>query len=169
VARKKAVTDLASCDAYQLYKLANNGNSDALELLRKQLRDKPELARVLGDMAWQARQSRLNQILGDYSASKLMVDEAMNGIAKQVAGENPSPLEAILAERVAACWLDVQDHECRYAQQCETFKQQEWRSKMLDRAQQRYLSAIKTLAMIRKLPLPVVQVNIADKQINTTG
>ena len=33
---------------------------------------------------------------------------------------------------------------------------------MLDRAHYRYLSAIRTLAMIRKLSLPVVQVNIAD-------
>lgn len=41
--------------------------------------------------------------------------------------------------------------------------------RMLDRAHNRYLSAITALAKIRKLSLPTVQVNIADKQINTTG
>jgi hypothetical protein len=41
--------------------------------------------------------------------------------------------------------------------------------KGLDRAQKRYLSAIKALALVRKLALPVLQVNIACKQVNVAG
>ena len=41
--------------------------------------------------------------------------------------------------------------------------------RILDRARNRYLSAIKTLATVRRLNLPIVQVNIAEKQINTVG
>ena len=36
----------------------------------------------------------------------------------------------------------------------------------IQRAQKSYLSAVKALAMIRKLALPVLQVNIARKQEN---
>jgi hypothetical protein len=39
----------------------------------------------------------------------------------------------------------------------------------MDRAHRRYLSAIKTLATVRKLALPVLQVNIAKKQVNVAG
>jgi hypothetical protein len=39
----------------------------------------------------------------------------------------------------------------------------------LSSAHKRYLSAIKTLAVVRKLALPVLQVNIARKQVNVAG
>ena len=39
----------------------------------------------------------------------------------------------------------------------------------MDRAHRRYLTAIKTLAIVRKLALPVLQVNIAKKQVNVAG
>jgi hypothetical protein len=168
VARKKEVTDLASCSASQVYDLANTGNPEALELLQKLYHEIPELARRQGNLRRTALESRLEHMLGDKAkGTALAVRENVKDLAKQVAGENPTTLERLLAERVATCWLDVQDHECRYAQQGNvSLKQYEWRSRMLDRAHYRYLSAIKTLAMIRKLSLPVVQVNIAEQQVN---
>jgi hypothetical protein len=39
----------------------------------------------------------------------------------------------------------------------------------MDRAHKRYLSALKALAQVRKLALPVLQVNIADKQLNVAN
>jgi hypothetical protein len=36
-------------------------------------------------------------------------------------------------------------------------------------AQNRYLAAIKMLALVRKLAVPVLQVNIARKQVNVAG
>jgi hypothetical protein len=44
--------------------------------------------------------------------------------------------------------------------------EEELRLKGVERAQRRHLSAVKTLAQVRKLGLVVVQVNIAEKQIN---
>ena len=171
MARKKAVTDLATCDAHQLYEHANTGNPEALELLRKQYQDKPELARIRGNMARTARESRLKQILGDKAqGTALAIRKKMQDIVKQVAGDKPTPLERLLAERVAMCWLDVQDHELRYSMlENDTLTKYEWRSRMLDRAHHRYLAAIKALATVRKLSVPVLQVNIAEKQINTVG
>jgi hypothetical protein len=49
-----------------------------------------------------------------------------------------------------------------------TLAQGNYYQKRLDRAHRNHLSAIRTLAQIRKLG-PVVQINIAEKQINTAG
>jgi hypothetical protein len=50
-----------------------------------------------------------------------------------------------------------------------TMKQVEHQEERRDRAHRRYLTAIKTLATVRKLALPVLQVNIAKKQVNVAG
>lgn len=164
---KKAVTDLANCDADQLYDLANAGNAEALEALHKHYREEPELVRRHGNLSWLVRESRLKHLLGQ-EGTRLAIRESMRDLAKRVAGDNPSPLERLLAERIAMCWLDVQDHELRYSllNAESTFRQFEWRSQMLDRAHRRYLSAIKALAAVRRLALPAVQVNIAEQQVN---
>jgi hypothetical protein len=75
-----------------------------------------------------------------------------------------------LAERVVATWLEVQLFSGLYASGIKsgTLSQDDHRQKRLDRAHQRHLSAIRTLAQIRKMG-PAVQINIAEQQINTTG
>ena len=69
-----------------------------------------------------------------------------------------------------ATWLQVQVIEGLHAvgMKGETPIQDDHLQKRLDRAHRRHLSAIRTLAQIRKLG-PAVQINIAEKQINTSG
>jgi len=88
----------------------------------------------------------------------------------EVVGENPSPLERLLADRVVATWLEVQLFSGLYGAKLGklTPGQGDHHQKRLDRAHGRHLSAIRTLAQVRKLG-PTVQINIADKQINTIG
>lgn len=172
MAKKKTVTELANCSIEQLFELANTGYTEALELLRKRYREKPELVNIYGDLTKAVRESRLKQLLGDKAkGTALAIREQIADMVKQVAGDNPTPLERLLVARVAMCWLDVHDHEYRYAvlNGESNYTQFEWRSKMLDRAHNRYLSAIKALALVRKLGVPAIQVNIGDKQINTVG
>lgn len=48
--------------------------------------------------------------------------------------------------------------------------QSDYYQRRIDRAHNRHLSAVRTLAQVRKLLKPsVAQINIADKQINTAG
>jgi hypothetical protein len=126
----------------------------------------------IGDLAYHALAQRLNQLHGESARGmRLATIAKLADIEKQLIGENPSPLERLLAERIAMCWLDVQDHELRYANlnSESTHQQFEWRSRMLDRAQKRYLSAIKDLATVRRLNLPIVQLNIGENQVNMVG
>jgi len=79
-------------------------------------------------------------------------------------------LERLLSKRIAVCWLQLQYYEAIYAQNLSKFTitQSEYHQRRIDKAHRRYLSAIRTLAQIRKLG-PAVQINIAEKQINTAS
>ena len=71
----------------------------------------------------------------------------------EVAGENPSPLERLLAERVVATGLQVQLFDAFYTlgMKGELMSQGDYRQKRLDRAHRRHPSAVRTLAQIRKM------------------
>jgi hypothetical protein len=94
--------------------------------------------------------------------------ERARGLAGEVAGGSPSPLEALLAERVASLWVLV---ELLEALVCAFFSRHNddrtsasYLLKMVkvqESANRRYLAAIKALAQVRKLPAntPAVQYN----------
>ena len=116
----------------------------------------------------------------EYHHTKMMVKEEGSGLKEvlscqlaamreEIAGDNPSPLEQLLAERIVLTWLQIQLFEDLYASgmsKSMTIAQGNYRQKMIDQAHRRHLSAIRTLAQIRKLG-PAVQINIAEKQVNT--
>ena len=78
------------------------------------------------------------------------------------------PVEQLLVVRVAACWLQVQDAEIRYAmsQKDMTFRQGELHQKRMDATHRRYLAAIKELALVLKLAPPALKINVAKKRVN---
>ena len=50
-----------------------------------------------------------------------------------------------------------------------SFAQADYHLRRQDRAHLRFLSAMKTLATVRKLDLPVLQVNIDENQVNVAN
>jgi hypothetical protein len=150
---------------------AHDGDEDALPKLRELVDEAPALARKLVDPAKIAERSALEL----YSTKEdLVVQEATPRVLEQMrselAGEHPTPLERMLVDRVVATWLQVQCYETLYAQQ-NAFKmklvQSDFHRKRIDRAHNRHLSAVRALAQIRKMG-PAVQINMAEKQINTS-
>jgi len=85
-----------------------------------------------------------------------------------VAGPDATPLDRLLGERIALCWLQAKYAEAIYAKRMAslTLDQGEYLQKRQDRAHWRLLTAIKTLAQVRKLGVPALQLNIAEKQVN---
>ena len=77
----------------------------------------------------------------------------------------------LLGERVAACWLNVYYIDALYAERLNyvTAEQGEYFQRRQERAQRLYLSAIRTLAPVRRLLVPVVQVNIGAQQVNVAN
>ena len=150
---------------------AEGGDRDAALEIRKILDGAPDLAwRFVNGPGKMAESALLGEITKDGDlATKELLKHQLHSMRIEVAGEDPSPLERLLAERVVATWLEVQLFAGLYAMGMKggTLSQDEHRQKRLDRAHRRHLSAVKTLAQIRKMG-PAVQINIADKQINTS-
>jgi hypothetical protein len=86
---------------------------------------------------------------------------------EELAGPQPSPLERLLAERITLCWLHLYYAEALYAQNIHalSLRQAEYYEQRLSKAQARYLAAIRTLAQVRRLGVPAVQVNIGQQQV----
>ena len=154
----------------ELSEKAQDGDEDAALEIRKILDGSPDLAwRFIKGPGKMAESALIDKITKDKDlASKEFLKHQLRSMRIEVAGDNPSALERLLAERVVATWLQVQLFEGIYAvgMKSATLSQDEHRQKRLDKAHRRHLSAIRTLAQIRKLG-PAVQINIAEKQINT--
>ena len=97
-------------------------------------------------------------------------------MALELAGENPTPLEVLLSERVASLWVLVELQEALLAAwyykansaSSPAFVLQ--MARLQESAHRRYLAAIKTLAQVQKLQGPSrVQVNIGGNQVNVSG
>jgi hypothetical protein len=156
----------------ELLKKAEKDNKESLPEIRKILKENPELAWRVMDYAKLAEWHLVERMTKDKDlGSKELLKRQLASMREEIAGENPSALERLLAERVVATWLQIQLFEGLYAAgmyQSMSVEQGSYQQKRLDRAHRNHLSAIRTLAQIRRMG-PAVQINIAEKQINTVG
>jgi hypothetical protein len=156
----------------ELVKKAEKGNKEGLPEIRKILKENPELSWRIMDYGKLAEWHFVERMTKDKDfGHKELLKRQLAAMREEIAGENPSPLVRLLAERVVATWLQVQLFEGLYAAgmyQSMSVSQGSYQQKRLDRAHRNHLSAIRTLAQIRKLG-PAVQINIAEKQITTAG
>lgn len=86
----------------------------------------------------------------------------------ELLGEDPSPLERILVDRIVLCWMQanlttVMD-VC--SDKLNARSAAEYQNKRQERSHRLFLSAVKALAQVRRLQAPSVQVNIAERQVN---
>jgi len=147
---------------------AQDGDKEALPVLRKVLDEEPRIARFV-DLARDVERSIVEKISGNDVFAQEAIPRNLKAMRREIAREDPSPLERLLAERITVCWLELQYFEAIYAQNLGklTITQSDYHQRRLDKAHRRYLSSIKALAQIRKMG-PAVQINIAEKQINTS-
>jgi hypothetical protein len=159
---------------HDLLRLAEKGQEDAVPEIRQILNEHPDLAWRFVDVAHIAEDALIEVMTKeDDLATKELIRCQLEAMKEEVAGKNSSALERLLSERVVVTWLEVQLFEALYAQNMRklTIPQAEHHQKRLDRAHRRHLSAIRALAQMRKLlkGTAITQINIAEKQINTTG
>jgi hypothetical protein len=151
---------------------AHDGDEEALGHVGKILQEVPDFAQILGDLARDAEHAFIQRASGGDPLIEQALRVQLENMRQEVAGATTSPLERLLAERIVACWLQLHYAELLYVQNLPDFAQEqdEYYQKRLDRLHRRYLSAIRSLAQVRKLLKPsVAQVNIGEKQINMAG
>jgi hypothetical protein len=101
--------------------------------------------------------------------TKESLREELRELADELAGPSPSPVERVLAETAATSWFAYRMHEAQYAgtvasEAGMTLAQSEHAQHRMDRAHRRLMSTLKTLATVRRLALPALQINLAHRQ-----
>ena len=172
-------TELANLDVHMavdqlnaLLPAANAGDQYALSELRTILDTHPLLWEQVGDLGRQAELALVRAAAGRNTVAKDAIFRRLDGLRREVAGPAPSPLERLLADRVALGWLGLAVAEGTYHQALERRLDRgddEFHQRRVERAQRRYLAAIRALATVRRLAVPTLQVNIGEKQINVAG
>jgi hypothetical protein len=145
------------------------GDRSILPALRTLLDTRPDLWQDLDTLADRVRQAWLQRLTGTDIVVQEILLRQLQALQAELAGPSATPLEHLLVERIALCWLQVQQADLTAAQMLTKPSpvQESWVQQRQDRAQGRLLSAIKALAQVRKLLRPgaTVQVTIAQ-QVN---
>jgi hypothetical protein len=100
--------------------------------------------------------------------TKATLKQDLCEVAAELAGPNPSPVERTLAEAAATSWFAFRMHESHFAG-CSTegglsLAQSDDAQRRIDWAHRRYLSTLTTLAAVRRLAVPALQINVAQRQ-----
>jgi phenylpyruvate tautomerase PptA (4-oxalocrotonate tautomerase family) len=108
---------------------------------------------------------------GETEKTKAALTGEIGELIAELAGSNPSPIERVLAESAATSWFAYRLHEAQYAlsvcgEDGISLAQSEHAQRRIDRAHRRYLSTLKTLATVRRLAVPALQINLARHQVN---
>jgi hypothetical protein len=151
-------------------KRAQDGDASTLPVLKKLL-DEPGMPELCGGYLARRAQARLIRL---FAGKNLLLAEAiprkLESLRLELAGPNPAPLERLLVERIVSCWLHLHHLESVYGCGGDmTLSMATHYQRAIQRGQKNYLAAIKALAMIRKLALPALQVNIARRQVNVVN
>jgi hypothetical protein len=152
---------------------AENGDQAAVTELTA-IYDKclPDWWKHVADSAVRAQQAWVTLAAGETRLlSQGAIERMLRAMQESLAGPNPTALEQLLIDRILACWLQVQHADTRYVERAMyserlSFQESEFLQRRQDRTQLRYLQAIKTLAQVRRLAAPVLQVNVAKSQLN---
>jgi hypothetical protein len=116
-----------------------------------------------GDMARTAERSMVARAAGTNLVMREALHSKLAALRAELAGPDPTPIERLLADRAALCWLAVFEFEAAAAQQLGpiSIEVADYQQRRIDRAHKRFLTALKTLAAVRKMAVPALQINVA--------
>jgi hypothetical protein len=133
------------------------------------LGDHPNVWRYVGDLMEQATLSLIRKMPSN-AVTQEALTAASDHLPQELALPGDGALEQLLIQHVVLCWLRLAHVEYQYTGVTvtgeNTITRVEHWDKRLNVAQRRYLRAIESLARVRKLRVPAVQVNIGAQQVN---
>ena len=139
----------------RLLKRAEQGDLSSLPELREALDSNASLWHHYGDLAAQAEAALILLAAGPNLLLAESLQRKLKALKDELGGQAASPLDRLLIERVTATWLQVSYYDGLMAQAKGVSEAQ---AKMLQRQQdaahRRHLTAVKTLAAVRKLLKP---------------
>ena len=143
---------------------------DELEALQANLKAHPVMYRKVGNIQGMLRKELYKTFQNQSSVVEsvtLNVDE----LRRNLVSPTDSGLEKLLIDAIATCWLDasIQGMRTAMATQRNLCDEADYWERRQHGAHLRLLKTIEMLARVRKLGVPSVQINVAEKQINVAG
>jgi len=131
---------------------ARQGDRSVLPQLERILDENPRLWQRCNNLVALTEQGWITKIAEKNLLLSQSIRRKLEQLKRDLAGPSPSPLEQVLAERIAVCWL-----EAHYAELKERTgdvgdgKVAAMQLKRLESANRRFLTATKALAQVRRL------------------
>ena len=137
---------------------ASKGDAVAKARLSEFLDDRPDIVAHYGNIGLAVQQAWVSRFAGDNFLISSSLMRRLEALKRELAGEQPSPLEKLLVERVAACWLQAEccDLFAAVPQAEEGVKLAAFKFQRQNAAMARFLSAARTLAMIQRAKRGIV-------------
>lgn len=147
---------------------AERGEQNALAVIRQVFDLIPSVWEAYGDLAAAAEDALVELWAPNSALTREGLRKKLAAMRTDLAGPEASLLERLLAERLVACWLQAFHADFAYARALKELRPEEAElyQRRQDRATRQYLKALRSLADVRRLLIPTLQVNIADRQVN---
>ncbi len=116
----------------------------------------PDLSHRIGDLAENAKLAVIDTAVGGHALGKEAAMRRATELEAELAGPDASPLEKLLAGHVTVAWLAAAEAEATAAAngKAAPLPRADFLDRRRDRAHKRLESALKTLAIVRKLLRP---------------
>lgn len=151
-----------------LQRVAAN-QEDTRPAIRKLLASRPALVAALSSKASELEEAVIERAGGQ----QVLVHESMRAELEQMRGSlrctGDGPLEGLLISQVVLCWLNLMAGErLRNDRWSDGFSYEsaDFWDRHVARLRSDYLRAIRSLASVRRILVPFIQVNIAAQQMN---
>ena len=151
--------------------LAAAGDERASTALIEACQTVPRLWEILSTLSSLAVRSWIDLLAAERPGTEIVrraIEKEIERKRNEAAGENATPLERLLAERVALCWVAATNADAEYTRKLKegmSFREGEYLARRCEQTNRQLLKAIESLARVRRLLTPM-QVNIGQNQIN---
>lgn len=144
--------DPAEAELAELLRRAERGDASALPPLRAALDSSSGVWRAYGDLAGQSERELIRRAAGANLLMSESLLRALDQLRRELVGVAQSPLVELLARRAALGWLEAHHLDLLAAQgPVSSDGQSAELGRRRDRAQRRYLGAVRSLALVKKL------------------
>ena len=160
-----AGTEAAITRANALLPAANRGDARVQAELRELLDGTPDLWTGVGNLAAQAERSAVASVSGRNTVVAEAITRELAALRRKLQGEEPSPLERLLVDRVVAGWLAVHHAEANYHQRLAqglSRAEAEYVERRVGGAQRGCLAAIQAVATVRRGRRAASPSNVAE-------
>lgn len=152
-----------------LVRRAEANDPTALPTIRKILDANPAIWEQVGDLAKHAELLMVDLAAGKNIVLKEALTRKLSGLKDELAAGPISPLEKLLIDRIATCWLQTAQADVAAAQVQSGTPGAAFHVKRQDRAHHRFLTGVKTLAVVRKLLRPAPAPLEVASRLNDRG